>query len=595
VFVVTENQLTGLIAPITPYYSTPSEWIQLEQGKLTTFSEIYRSQPAVRSVVDFIASHAARMPLRVYQRREGTSPDHLRDHPMQKLLEVPSGYRPGAEARTSFWRSIWLDFLLYDRVCMVKIRNPDTNNPVALVRVPPVWYSPWGNDYWRPSHIRIIGNRGFDNIPIEDCVYWHGYDPVDPRIGVSPMITLRSMLEEESAGSAWRRRFWENNAQPSMVVTRPMESPDWAEGARDRFMESLRAAANRGKPLMLEEGMTAESADAFNPKSTEYVSSKQFTREEVLRVYNMPMGLFEANVVGSNLGQYRSMLYAETLAPLLARGTDELQDQLLSEYEADPYSAGIYIDPAIEEKMRGNITEQIEMITRATGAPVMLRSEGRDMLNLPFVEGTDELITPLNVLVGNQTSAYDAEPDNLANQNGPANAPEEFEQPPDKAGIVEPPTREPVFNVDEEAKRESSLPIQKNFTAKHVELLKHFFDRQDSAVKSALGAGKPFNQKRWTSELATDLFRLATLTSTYYGTDIAEQRGGTYDEAQALPALKAEAGMTADRITAKIKSQLDEGIDAFASLKSSVTEIARERALYATTFGIAEAARQNGF
>lgn len=452
-FVIAEQQLTSLIAPITPFYSSQSEWIQLEEGQLTTFSEIYRRQPAVRSVVDFLAGHLSRMPIRLYHRISATDRETLHDHPAQKIVRVPNGYR----ANTSFWRDVWLDFLLYDRFALVKIKSQDSGNPAALVRVPAVWWTPFGHNYWRPTSLRIIGNRGWDDYPIEDTVYVHGYDPTDPRIGVSPLETLRSMLEEEFAGSQWRKRFWQQGAQPSMVITRPLDAPDWADGARDRFIESLRAAANRGKPLLLEEGMLSNPTAAFDPATAQYVQSKQFTREEVLRAYNLPLGLFDPNEKG-DIGQYRSMLYAEALTPLLSRFTDELELQLLTEWFPDPYDAGYYYEAAIEEKMRGNILEQLTMLTSAAGAPILTRDESRGYLNLPSLasQGADELVVPLNVLLGGQPSPQ--MPLNAGNQNGPAKPPQEYETsgtPPTKAktselgsGVVDEDSPSPIVKPD---------------------------------------------------------------------------------------------------------------------------------------------------
>ncbi len=52
----------------------------------------------------------------------------------------------------------------------------------------------------------------------------------------------------------------------------------------------------------------------------------------------------------------------------------------------------------------------------------MTRAESRAKLNLPYLEGTDELITPLNVLVGGQASPTDSGSQNLDGADGPAQA-----------------------------------------------------------------------------------------------------------------------------------------------------------------------------
>lgn len=629
-FVVSEQQLTSLVAPITPFYSSQSEWIQLEEGQLTTFSEIYRRQPAVRSVVDFLAGHLARMPIKLYHRENATDREHLHDHDAQKIMAVPNGYR----ANASFWRDAWLDWLIYDRLCFVKIKSQDTGNPAALVRIPAVWYTPFGQNYWRPTSIRIIGNRGWDDYPIEDCIYIHGYDPTDPRIGVSPLETMRSILEEEFAGAQWRKRFWQGGAQPSTVITRPLDAPDWGDGARDRFIESLRAAANRGKPLLLEEGMTSNPSAAFDPGTAQYVQSKQFTREEVLRVFNMPIGLFDPQNAGAgDIGQYRSMLYAETLAPLLSRFTDELELQLLTEWFNDPYASGMYYEAAIEEKMRGNILEQITMLTSAAGAPILTRDEGRAAINFPSLadQGADKLVVPLNVLIGGQTSQ--TAPLNDGNQNGPAKPPTSYETDnnkptktselgagevdedspspvvkPDYVGgpaIIEPPTRMPIMKqawalLGFKSPEEHAVHMQflkqarVRYTEKAVQVITDNFARQRNA---SLG-GKGFNRDRWDKELADDMYAVAVNTATYFGKDAAERIGGEYDEARTLAYLRKNAEIAAAGVNTTTVAQLDAAEDAKTvweiATSSRALQVGTTRTTTVMNWSIEEAARQNG-
>src|SRR6266550_776803 len=96
-FVVSEQRLASIIAPITPFYGTPSEWLSLEKGQLTTFSDVYRKQSAVRSVVDFLAGHLSRMPIYLYTGwdTEGGN-DRLRTHPGQKIVSSPNPHRATA-------------------------------------------------------------------------------------------------------------------------------------------------------------------------------------------------------------------------------------------------------------------------------------------------------------------------------------------------------------------------------------------------------------------------------------------------------------------------------------------------------------------
>lgn len=630
-FTVTERELKGLIAPTTPFYGTQSEWMRLEEGELTTFSDIYRNQPSVRSVVDFIAGHCARMPIKLFKQEGGGSGDsnegdreHMRRHPAQKLLNVPNGHK--RVGRANFWTDAWKDFLIYDRLCLVKIKDLTTGDPVALVRVPPMWFTPAGGSYFYPETIRIVGNRGMHDIPIENCIYIHGYDPVDPRIGVSPMTALMNILQEEAAASAWRKRFWQQGVQASMVVSRPVDAPEWDDGARDRFIESLRAASNRGRPLLLEEGMTVNPAAAFNPQSAQYIQSKEFTREEVLRVYNLPIGLFE-QTTSANIAQYRAMLYSETLAPLLGRFVDELESQLLTEWFVDPYDEGMYLEPAIEEKLRGNIMEQIAMFTAATGGPIMLRSEARAMMNLKTLADDkgkpDKLIVPMTAVIDGepnggtgpaqresggipgapptggglppQNDPNSSKPDKPANQNGDAKPAAENDT---ATRADENPARHPGRASGKaltKARASDSADIKK-FTESATAALQKFAKRQAASISSS----GTFNTSRWNKELAADLFVQREKVANHFGEKTAKRHGSNWDGERITDYNMEGSSRAAEFINGLTHSSFQEAHDLgdYAELGekilSSLTEAAVDTVHHMAAFGAYEAVKQTG-
>lgn len=577
-FVVSEQRLTQLIAPLTPV-GVSSEWLRVD-GDMTTYGEIYRTQSAVRSVVDFLAGHLARMPVKLFERKDENDRVHLRDHPAQKLLRNPNSYRPNSE----FWRDCWIDFLVYDRLAIAKVRGED-GKPTALVRIPAMWYTPFGDNYWRPDFLRIVGSRDMADLDIDDVIYMHGYDPVDPRIGISPLETLKSILEEERAGQKWRNRFWEGNAQPSMVVTRPVEAPDWDQTARDRFIEALRAASNRGKPLLLDEGMAINPAVAFDPKSSQYIEGKKFSREEVLRAYNLPLGLFDpASANFSSIGQYRSMLYAETIAPPISRFTDETESQLLSEWDPAYYDNGLYFEAMIDEKMRGNVLEQLPLLVQATGGKAVLtQDEARGFLSQPSQGGDAAKLdapAPPAPPGGGGTSA----PINPATAGAGGNAGD---------------TGKPENGQPAKSKKLSPSAMAKRIqrradrAEKHRATLVKFAERQKA---STLSRGGGFDAERWDRELKSDLLGVNVETATIFGLLAAKLLGGSYDEERTLAWHDANSEIMAKRINAFTADELKSG-DASAVFDSLIDvrmpQLAETTTTSSMSFGENEAAQQN--
>ncbi len=582
-------------------------------GVLTTFSEIYRRQSAVRSVVDFLAGHLARMPWKVMQQESPVLDTHLADHPGQLLLSDPSRWR----GTQNFWRDFWLDWLIYDRCAAVKIDDPvDDGGTFQLVRIPPVWYTPIGRSYFHPEKIRVIGNRGFGDFDVDQCIYMHGYDPIDPRIGISPMETMRTTLEEEAQSQTWRRRFWEGNAQPSMVITRPLDAPDWDGGAKERFIEDMRKASNHGKPILLEEGMTTNPNDSqFNPQTAQYMEGRQFTREEVARFYGLPAGIFDSQSF-SNVLQYRQFLYSEILVSPLGRCADELTSQLLPEWWTQPRKQGVRVVPGIEEAIRGSLSEQVAVLKDAVGIPFMGREEARKFVNLPTDEtDMNKLAVPVNYVVDGVggTGTADGTPIPTGSHGGPGGAPDSpataanghnaGDNGKPEAGPVVPKT----ITAAEHAKKLTAAEITQirvdraELVEEHESTLVKFFTRQSSAVKSRHGAGnKAFDKDRWNSELTKVLYPLASKTAERFGSETADKISGSYDPSKTVNYLTRNSEIAADGINQATADQLKDAddpgtvFDGLSKGSGRVHQIAQTRVTYAMNWGITEAARQSG-
>ena len=95
-----------MVAPFSGHDFSPS------------YARIYRDQPAVRSVIDFIAKNLAQVRAKVYDHDEDGYPVPLPKHPAQVVLDHPS---PGV-ARSEFARQIFTDHLIYDTAAVLKVQ-----------------------------------------------------------------------------------------------------------------------------------------------------------------------------------------------------------------------------------------------------------------------------------------------------------------------------------------------------------------------------------------------------------------------------------------------------------------------------------------
>jgi HK97 family phage portal protein len=431
-FVVTAGQLKAVQAPATAWAGVATApYLQLSPTLSMTYEQLWRAQPAIRTVVGFLARNVAQLGVDPYRRISATDREKAGDHPLARLLERPLPNSKWTKYR--LMNTLMSDLCVFDDAYWLKLRAD--GDVKAVVPVPPRFITPIGDNWFAPDGYRITGNRGYRDVDAENVVHFHGYNPEDPRRGVPPIETLRQILAEEHAASIYREQMWRNGARVAGYIKRPKDAPRWSEGARDRFRNDWQAqyagdGPQTGGTPVLEDGMEF-SASGVTPKDAQYVEARKLTREEVAVAYHISptmLGLMEGATF-ANITEQHKMLYQDTLAPWLAQISQDIECQLLEDIDPGAVGGSVYVEFNLADKLRGSFEQQAAAMSTAVGGPWMTRDEARAMYNLPHVEGADELIVPLNVIAGGLASPRDTAPINP--DNGPSNG-----QPPKATAII---------------------------------------------------------------------------------------------------------------------------------------------------------------
>lgn len=467
--------------------------------------QMYETQPALRTVTDFIARNIASLPLKCYERGDDGR-RRVRDSALALLLDRPNA----SQTRYDFVTQTVMELLLYDR--FVWAVGPDADAPSGwrIQVVPNSWVvdeggaSPWALDWLEVSRANVEGPQRLDASML---VIEHGYSPFSPRVGSSAIESLRATLKEQAEAQAFRRDVWARSMRISGFLSKPQSVEQWTDEQRDRFARGVRetwakGGSNAGGTPLFEDGITYHSVD-FNPHERDWLQGVHLAREEVTAAYHVPYATVWS-ATGQTFASAKDnarQLYAETLSPYLAVIEQRINADLKPRL-GDPDAE--YAEFDLRGKLRGNFDEQISSLQTATGAPVMSRAEARDELNLPYVEGTDELIVPLNVIAGGLASPTDTDP-TVERYNG--------------ADV----TRVMLLGRDApEAKFEAPTERRHKAEAKDAEAdaiaeaARRFFERQRRSVLASIGAaakadGDPewWDSARWDRELTDDLLEAA--------------------------------------------------------------------------------------
>lgn len=575
-------QSLGSLADYSPSWTASASYgsMTLYDQYSYAYATLYKTQPNVRTCVDFLARNIAQLGLHVFRRVSETDRQRLRDHGMATLIARPNPYTTRyrlIEAMVAdlgvFWNAHWL-----------KLKD---GPQLGLLRLPPEMVTIKGGLV--PTGYEFTNGARTYKYQWGDLVHFRGYNPESPIQGLSPLETLRRVLAEEHAMGDYREYYWRNAARQNGVIERPADAPSWSEPARARFKAEFEAlysgTVNSGKTAILEEGMTWKDT-SFNAQESEYLDGRKLTREECARAFHIPLPLVGIldHATFSNIKEQHKHLYQDCLGPWLAMIEDEIELQLLPEF-AD--TEGVYVEFNIAEKLQGSFEEQASALSTLVGRPIMFANEGRARLNLPRAdqEDADLLVTPLNVLVGGQASPRDSAPDETTVPKARALL---------KAADVDP----------------TLMATRERHITKWLEVLRRFFVRQRNAVIGRVSDTAAIETvwidgERWDSELAADLFRLNTASATVWARWIAEQLDADIDAGRMENYLLEVSRNSAGRINGTTRNQVADALlgedpksavkglfDIAASSRSE--EIAVAGVTGAANFGSSEGAKQGG-
>lgn len=478
-----------------------------------TASKLYQSQDNLKAVVDFLAASIAQLPLNVYTRNAETDRERDRTSPAARLLWRPNS----AMTEFEFIRAIMTEYFVFGTVYVLVLPDADSRSGWQMWPVPSEWVieTESRNAYAAESITVVAKNSGAPvKIPSTDFVQFRTYSPGNPGGYVSPISALRQTLEEQIQAGKFRRQLWSSSGRLNAQILRPANVQVWDEEQRRKFIEAFRESwgaggSKAGSIPLLEDGMEIKPfSTSF--KESQWMESVKLSREACAAAYGVNPSLIwhtDTQTYASSKDNARA-LYAECLGPVLQMLQQRINSFLLPMVGADPDLT--YVEFDLTEKLKGSFEERASILQAAVGGPWMTRNEARADNNLPPVEGGDELIVPLNVVEGGQSSPQDTHME---------------EQEP--MAIEEP---QKMRKKSEAEKLHVKARSTKEEDEQMAEALKRFWKRQANSVLPKLGAKSAewWDEDRWNNELTEDIEPLINRIADAHGKEVADAIGSEY-------------------------------------------------------------------
>ena len=340
-----------------------------------------QSVSAVYACVQAIAETTASLPLILFK-RAGEDRVRASDHPLYAVLhDMANPEQTALEAREYLQACVLLRGNAFARI----VRGMDG-------QVRELW--PLSPD--RVTVLRAAGKLAYDytdrnsvlhRLLAHEVLHLRHRLGDDGVLGVSPIAAARGVVELALAESEHGVNTFRNGAKLLGVLKFPgVLKTEQRQAIKDSWGSQYAGASNAGRTAILEGGVDFQSV-SMSLEDSEWVASRQFSVEEVARLFRVP-----PTVIGDlNHGTYSNSVemarqfVTMTLRRHLVAWEQAIAKQLLTEESRRTYFA----EHQVEGLLRGDSVNRADFYAKGIAAGWMLPSEARRLENLPTIEGID--------------------------------------------------------------------------------------------------------------------------------------------------------------------------------------------------------------
>lgn len=349
-----------------PYWSN---FASLRDGSVTPHSA--EGLSAVCACVSAISETIASLPLHLYKRTDNDGRDTAKDHPLYRVLhDQPNEVQTALEFREQMTAAMLLRGNAYARI----IRGSDGQVrqliPLAPDRVNVLYL-----DNGRIGY-EITDRAGKVERLVQDDVFHLRHRTDDGIVGVSPIARCKQVLELAIAERDHGVDTFRNGAKLLGILKAPGRLNT---EQRRAIAESWKQYKAGGTPV-LDEGMDYSTV-SMTLEDAEWIASRQFSTEEVCRIFRVPPtvagDLRHGNY--SNSVEMARQFVTLTLKRHLVAWEQAISKQLLTEAGRRTYFA----EHSVEGLLRGDSTTRAAFYHSAIDDGWMTVDEVRQLENLP--------------------------------------------------------------------------------------------------------------------------------------------------------------------------------------------------------------------
>ncbi|MDF3905670.1 phage portal protein [Paracoccus sp. AS002] len=363
---------------------------------VTVTSETALRVPAVAAAVGLISEACGNLPFKLHDRDTRKA---QKDHAAYELIHGEANpWTSAEELREHLTR----DALLCGHGFAQVVRN-GIGQPLELHRIEPGAVSIETDDYGEPSYrIRLKGG-GDTVLPYTEVLHISTLDGVSPITHAKEAIGLALAAEQHLAN------WYSRSGRPGGYLSTPNSlKPEEALKTIRAFMDG-HTGEESGRPAIFDND-TKYYAVATSNTDAEFYTNRIEQIREIARAFRIPPTmLFElSRGTWSNTEQMGQQFLTMTLRPWLKRWASAYARVLLSPEDRK----ALYIEAETKDLLAVDFAAQATAYSQYVAMRAMTPNEVRAGLNLPPMEGGDELANPFTTSGGTTVPAPQEENSN---------------------------------------------------------------------------------------------------------------------------------------------------------------------------------------
>lgn len=334
------------------------------------------------------------------------------EHPVYDILMQP---QPGVPPSV-FWSWVITDYKLLGNAYIRKIRSNNVAGvPTDLQYLPADMVRPVGDGNQPVKYWTYTADGATYNIDPADLIHIrYGRDPVDMRLGRSPVASVLREIATDNSASSTAYGLMRNNAMPSMII-----GPDARDQMVDIDEDSARALKRRLQENFAGDGaggvavmQSAYKVDrvSLTPSELTLDSVRRLPEERIcsaLGLNPMVLGLGSGldRSTYSNYERAQQAAWEDGMIPLMAQVAEALTIALLPEFPQSAEGDYLRFDVANVRALADDLAAEAQRAERLYKSGIIDRAEAKRIAGIEPADEDEGQMFP-----GAAAPAIDGEP-----------------------------------------------------------------------------------------------------------------------------------------------------------------------------------------